>query len=258
VNPPGTSDRFSARVYTPAVRRTLRRVRAFLLKVLNVRVLVLLLILLTAIVLRHYFLIGWLFVRNVAWPFASHIGAESHAEWVTAYATILLSLIALVAGIITVRQVILTRQVERSQTFLEISERWNNREFRDTRIEIRDVYYAMDSSSFLVKLTLLGWANADEQLYWQCMEALNFFETVAILRKQRALTFRVIIRVWGFVIWDYWAMMHEFVVHQREQVPPHDKMFCKDFERLANKIANHKGWGKPWKDPTADKPTLYM
>ncbi|OBK37027.1 hypothetical protein A5658_05065 [Mycobacterium sp. 1245111.1] len=179
---------------------------------------------------------------------------SSHwAEWWTAYATLGLCGIAIIAAFVARGQVMLTRKVQRSQTFLEVSQRWNNDQFRNTRIEIRDVYCPTKNPD-AVKDYLLGLLHqSNKHNYWLCMEALNFFETVAVLRKQDALTFEVVSKVWGFVIWDYWAMMHTFVQYQRENATPYDPYFCKEFEELAILIARKHCWSAP-DDPHGEKP----
>ncbi len=182
------------------------------------------------------------------------LDGSKRAEWWTAYATLGLCVIAIIAATVAIRQVRLTQKVQRSQTFLEVSQRWNNDQFRNTRIEIRDVYCPTENPDD-VKDYLLGLLRqSNKHNYWLCMEALNFFETVAVLRKQDALTFEVVSKVWGFVIWDYWAMMHTFVQYQRENATPYDPYFCREFEELAILIARKHCWSEPWDDPQAEKP----
>jgi hypothetical protein len=196
----------------------------------------------------------------VIWHYLPHRDSESHAEWVTTYATIGLCVIAIAAAVFTWYQVMQLRRqndqarhVERSQTFLEISRQWNDPEGRKARIEIRNMYRAAGHATHL-KIELLRMAESDQPKevgdYWQCMETVNFFQYVAVLVDDQSIAFETICKVWGFVIWDYWNMLHEFVEHLRD-VPPKDGEYCEAFRKLADDIAAKKNFPRPWEDDSS-------
>lgn len=198
----------------------------------------------------------------VVWHYLPHRDSEPHAEWVSTYATIGLCVIAIAAAIFAWYQVMQLRRqndqarhVERSQTFLEISRQWNDPVGRKARIDIRNMYYAAGHATHL-KDELLRMAASDQPKevaeYWQCMETVNFFQYVAVLVDDGSIAFETICKVWGFVIWDYWTMLHEFVEHQRG-VPPNDREYCEAFGKLADKIAAKKDFSRPWRDDLPDQ-----
>jgi hypothetical protein len=194
------------------------------------------------------------------WHYIPHRDSESHAEWVTAYATIGLCVIAIAAAVFAWYQVMQlrrqneqSRHVERSQTFLEISRQWNDPEGRKNRINIREIYYGAGHAVHL-KDELLRMAKSDNPdevaRYWQCMETVNFFQYVAVLVDDGSIAFDTICRAWGFVIWDYWTMLHKFVEYERG-VPPKDKEYGKAFGKLADDIATKKNFPRPWADDSS-------
>ena len=196
----------------------------------------------------------------IIWHYLPHRDSESHAEWVTTYATIGLCVIAIAAAIFALYQVMQLRRqndqarhVERSQTFLEISRQWNDPEGRKTRIDIRSIYYGAGHATRLKdELLRMAKSNHPDEVgeYWKCMETVNFFQYVAVLVYDQSIAFETICKVWGFVIWDYWTMLHKFVEYQRD-VPPKDEEYCKAFGQLAHDIATKKNFPRPWEDDSS-------
>jgi hypothetical protein len=182
------------------------------------------------------------------------------ADWVTAIATVGLVVVAIFAGVAAYRQIKevrvqvmesrrqteLSRQIELSQTFLELTRRWNDTLFREARMTIRE-YYGEEKNAVHVRDKLLAMrsVSASKRQYWECVDAIHFFETVAMLIKQDSITFEIVDDVWGFVVWDYWAMLYEFVGYMRDEPPP-DGRYCIEFERLAERLTTKNRYDRPW------------
>jgi hypothetical protein len=137
------------------------------------------------------------------------------------------------------RQTELSRQIELSQTFLELTRRWNDTLFREYYGEQKNAIHVRD------KLLAMRSVSASKRQYWECVEAINFFETVAMLIKQDSITFEIVDDVWGFVVWDYWAMLYKFVGYMRDEPPP-DGRYCIEFERLAERLTKKNHYDRPW------------
>jgi Domain of unknown function (DUF4760) len=200
---------------------------------------------------------NWLFPHDVTPHWAD--------RW-TGVGTVGLWLSAVMAALFTVQQIRQARRIEQSQTFLELMRRWNDPVFRRARIRIREYYDVRDNyydrfkkdtpeqKALAVKVQLLQLRRTNKESYWECLEALNFFETVAVLIKQDAITFKTINDLWGFILWDYWAILHLFVKHQRKQDPV-DEKYCIEFQKLVEKrITKKNHYETPWVSSDAHGP----
>jgi hypothetical protein len=214
-----------------------------------------------------------LFLADAPQKWTDWLKGPSLADWLTAAGTLLLVAAATFAGATAYRQIKqtreqieiasvqiqkaseqlevarrqteLSREVEQSQTFLELTRRWNDPAFRKARIRIRN-YYGRAQRPDRVAQRLRILRHFNETQYWECVEALNFFETVGFLTsEEKAITFTVVNDVWGFVIWEYWAMLYKFVARQRDRPPP-DPRYCEHFQWLADKIATEMKYVKVW------------
>jgi Domain of unknown function (DUF4760) len=164
------------------------------------------------------------------------------AEQWTCFGTWGLVITALVAGWIALRQIKQTRAIEHAQTFLDISRRWNDSLFREARIRIRKFYANKDPKEVTEKL--LDLRRTREKEYWECIMTLDFFETMAMNIKHNSITLDMVDDVLGSVVCQYWAMLFDYVEHQREG-EANDKYYV-EFEKLANQIAEKNKYPKPW------------
>jgi hypothetical protein len=175
-----------------------------------------------------------------------HDAPPNAADWLTGWGTVGLAAVAFTALLFTGYQIVQARGIERGQTFLEVSQRWNDSSFRAARIKIRD-FYGADKKPIEVTNKLLALKDIDEAQYWECVEGIQFFESLALLIKYRLIARAVVDHLWGFIVWEYWAMLYDFVEHQRGTIPK-DEEYCIEFEDLAKTIAKKNDYPTPWVD----------
>lgn len=194
---------------------------------------------------------------------APHEYGPNVAEMWTGLGTLLLVGTALLAGILTLRQIGLERhdrsetrkheakvEVEArhtryAETYTTVSQRWNETLFREVRLKIRSFYG--DGGPENVKKMMLALREAYDPDYFELLTALDFFENLAILVKFRAISFNMADNALGVVTCQYWAMLKPFIDWQRAN-EPQDEAYYTLFEDLVTRISMTHGYHNPWKD----------
>jgi hypothetical protein len=166
------------------------------------------------------------------------------AEQVTGVATLALVIVTALPLLFTAYQLRQGRRGQQDQTFLEMTRRWNDPVFRRARIRIRE-YYDTNHDPNGVREKLLALRGRSKESYWECVEAINFFETLATLVRGGAIKLQTVDRVWGFIVWDYYSILYQFIRYQQQQPPP-DETFGAEFKWLADAIADKNGYAKVW------------
>jgi Domain of unknown function (DUF4760) len=165
---------------------------------------------------------------------AHHDSSPNWADQLTAFSSLALVVTAVIAGIVTLVGLRQARGVQHAQTFSDISQRWNETEFREGRIRIRNLYDAKkepkDVTSGLVKLK-----RTNERQYWESLMTLDFFEIVAMNIKYNSVTFDMVYDLMGSAICRYWTMLSDHIEVESETAFDKEKFYC-EFKGLAEKI----------------------
>lgn len=184
---------------------------------------------------------------------------EHHTNWAEAMTgigtvalavgTLLLALIAFVAAIYARRQLDSARddrnEERRSrhvETFVTVSQRWSDDQFRTVRQKIRTHFDAGGADGLMKVMVELGKAHNDE--YWRLLTALDFFEDLAMLVNYDAIPIEMVDASLGTTVCQYWSMFSALT--DRHRRTGKDPGWYSEFEGLSKQISDRNQYPFPW------------